>query len=127
MAMPLIIKYDYLPTGEDAAGNKTCARHDLKAFYELAFSPTLIIKGEWDYSKNIKPSIGTESSTSYTSITIAQEISAISEYIGFLKVLLGTSDDIKNKNFIYYKIESGKKAPSYLPINQQSFGISMYL
>jgi hypothetical protein len=125
LVMPVILKFDYLPKGTDAHGNSTLSRIDLGAVYELAFSPYLILKGEWNYSKFINTPAGFENTKNYTAVTFGQDLKVLKEYLGILKLILG-DDQTENKNFIYYKIESGSKAPDFLPVSQQSFGFGMY-
>ena len=124
MAMPLIINFDYLPKGSDGAGNTTLSRFDFNAIYELAFSPYLIIKGEWGYSKFMSAPSGVETNKNYTAISIAQDLKVLSDYIGILKLIM--EDNLGDKNFIFYKIESGSRAPAFINVSQQSFGLGMY-
>jgi|GEM_PF-1940087 len=125
LAMPLIIGFNYYPKGEDADGNSTLARYDLSLMYELAFSKYLIVRGEWAHSQFFDAPAGTDTKKEYSAITFAQDLIVLKSYLGFLKLLLG-DDEIGDKNFIFYKIESGSKAPAFVPVNQQSIGVGLY-
>jgi hypothetical protein len=125
LAMPLIIGFNYYPKGEDADGNSTLSRYDLSLMYELAFSKYLIVRGEWAHSQFFDAPAGADTKEEYTAITFAQDLIVLKNYLGFLKLLLG-DDEIGDKNFIFYKIESGSKAPSFIPVNQQSIGVGLY-
>ncbi len=125
LAMPLTVEFNYFPQGSDSLGNTTLARYDIGVLYELAFSPYLIIRAEWDYSKYLNSPAGFDNNKSYTAITFAQDLVVWKDYLSLLKLIFG-NDNIGDKNFIFYKIEAGSKAPNFIPINQQSIGFAIY-
>jgi hypothetical protein len=126
LAMPLILNADYLPKGRNEVGDETPARLDMKARYELAFSPYFIIQGEWNHSLFTENPTGTDRNTDYYSFAIAQDLDVVKETLGFLKLFLGGSEEIRGKNFIFYRISSGKKAPAFQDLREQSFGFGTY-
>jgi len=125
MAMPLIVEVNYYPKGKDNFENITLARWDLSFKYELAFSRYLIIRGEWNYTKFLNSPVGLEDKKYFTAITFAQDLIVLRDYLGVLKYIFGL-DNVEDKNFIYYKIESGCKAPNFQNVNQQSIGVGVY-
>lgn len=126
LAMPLTFSLEYLPKGKDDAGNETLARLDFRARYELAFSPYFIVQGEWHRSSFFDVPAGGDNNTSFYTAAIAQDLDAVKETLGFLKFLLGDSEEIRGKHFIFYRISSGRKAPAFQDLREQSFGFGTY-
>ncbi len=126
LAMPLTFKFDLLRKGKDGNGNDTSGRFDFKALYELAFSPFLIVKGEWHLSKFYDPPENINDTATYYSITIGQDLDAVKKALGFLTFLLGSSEDIRGKNFIFLKVSRGKKAPAFQDMKETSIGFGTY-
>lgn len=126
LAMPLTLKLDYLAKGKDGNGTDTPARLDFKAHYELAFSPFLILKGEWHRSTFYDVPEGADDTATYYSITIGQDLDAVKKALGFLTFLLGDSEEIRGKNFIFLKLSRGKKAPAFQDMNETSIGFGTY-
>jgi len=125
LAMPLTVSLNYLPEGEDASGNSTNARWDYGVRYELAFSPYLIIQGEWRGSKFSAPPVGIPSQTSYYAVAFAQDLDVVKKTLGFLTLLLG-DETAEGKHFIFYRISSGRRAPAFQDVKEQSVGLGTY-
>ena len=126
LAMPLILNLDYLPTGDDGNGGNSLARWDLKARYELAFSPYLIAKGEWHRSKLKDAPMGIDNTATYYSISFAQDLDVVKKTLGVLKFILGPQEEIRGKNFIFFKISKGRKAPAFEDIDEKLLGFGTY-
>jgi hypothetical protein len=125
LAMPLTVSVDYLPEGQDANGNITSSRWDYGVRYELAFSPYLIIQGEWRGSMFSTPLVGLPSQTSYYSVAFAQDLDVVKETLGFLTLILG-DESAQGKHFIFYRVSSGQKAPAFQDVREQSIGFGTY-
>lgn len=127
MAMPIVLEFDYLPKGTDASGNTTYNRYDFDANWELAFSPYFLFQSEWSQSKLYNTPIGIDNKPTYWSITIAQDMDAVKQVLVFLKFIFGEDNDMKGKNFIYFKISDGSKAPAFQKKREVKFGFATYL
>ncbi len=125
VAMPLTLSLNYLFEGDDD-GNDTPARVDFKARYELAFSPYLIVHGEWHVSKFFDAPAGFDDTPSYYSIAFAQDLDVVKKTLGFLKFILGPEEEIRGNNFIFFRISNGRKAPAFEDINEKSIGFATY-
>ncbi len=126
LAMPLTLGVEYLPKGKNEVGISTLARLDVRTRYELAFSPYFILQGEWHRSSFYDVPPGVDNNASYYTVAVAQDLDAVKQTIGFLKLLLGDSDEIRGKHFVFYRISSGRKAPAFQDLNEQSFGFGTY-
>lgn len=125
LAMPLTLDVGYLPEGQDAGGNTTSSRWDYGLRYELAFSPYLIIQGEWRASSFGTPPPGLPGQTSYYSVAFAQDLDVVKKSLGFLTLILG-DQDTQGKHFIFYRISAGRKAPAFQDLKEQSIGFGTY-
>jgi hypothetical protein len=125
-AMPLTVSLRYLPVAGASLGYSLLSRWEVGAEYELAFSPYLILQGEWGYSKFRDVPDGMDCDASYVSLTVAQDIDILKNHIWFLKLIFGSEDDIRGKNFIFYRVTEGQKPPLFEDIRESSFGLSMY-
>ncbi|MFQ5640517.1 MAG: hypothetical protein ACE5IR_21255 [bacterium] len=126
LAMPLTLNFDYSFSGNDGNGNDTLKRLDFKVRYELAFSPYLIIQGRWHRSKFIDALPGMDDTATYYSIAFAQDLDVVKKTLGVLKLLLGPEEEIRGKNFIFFRISKGRKAPAFEDIHEKSFGFGTY-
>lgn len=128
LAMPLTLIAEYLPKGEDETGNTTSARFDFQARYELAFSPYLIIQGEWHGSRFFDVAEGFDKTASYYSVAVAQDLDIVKTQMpfAFLKPILGSDEEIRGRHFVYYRISSGRKEPAFQDLREQSFGFGTY-
>jgi hypothetical protein len=126
LAMPLTLSLDYLPEGEDDEGNDALARLDFKARYELAFSPYLIVRGEWHHTRFLDVPAGVDDEASYYSLACAQDLDVMKKTLGFFKFILGGEEEIRGKHFMFYMISSGRKAPDFEDIYEQSLGFGTY-
>jgi len=125
LAMPLTVDVGYLPEGQDASGKSTSSRWDYGVRYELAFSPYLIIQGEWRGSMFGTPPVGLPSQTWYYSVAFAQDLDVVKKSLGFLTLLLG-DESTQGKHFVFYKISAGRKAPAFQDLKEQSIGFGTY-
>jgi hypothetical protein len=126
LAMPLTLSLEYLPEGEGEGGNDALARLDFKAHYELAFSPYLIVRGEWHHTRFFDAPAGTDEEASYYSLAFAQDLDVLKKTLGFWKVILGGEEEIRGKHFMFYMISSGRKAPAFQDTYEQSLGFGTY-
>ncbi|MDP2883640.1 MAG: hypothetical protein Q8P51_01280 [Ignavibacteria bacterium] len=126
LAMPIILSVEFLPAGKDANSNTTNARWDYGAQYELAFSPYLILQGEWRGTSFNNPPAGLGKTASYYSLAIAQDLDVVKESLSFLKLILGSDQSVQGKHFVFYRISSGQKAPAFENMSEQSFGVGTY-
>jgi hypothetical protein len=92
----------------------------------LAFSPYLIVQGEWHRTNFINAPIGFDNHATYYSIAFAQDLDAVKKTLGFLKFVLGPEEEIRGKNFIFFRISNGRKAPAFQDIDEKSFGFGTY-
>jgi hypothetical protein len=125
LAMPLTLDAGYLPEGQDASGNSTSSRWDYGMRYELAFSPYLIVQGEWRGSRLGAPPPGLPRQTSYYSVAFAQDLDVVKKSLGFLTLILG-DENTQGKHFVFYKISAGRKAPAFQDLKEQSIGFGTY-
>ena len=124
LAMPLTVGLDYIAGESDKPG-----RLDLNARYELAFSPYLIVQGEWRYSNFFEGMSGIGEDAHYYSVGIAQDLTEAEGVLKILKYIttLGLIDEeSEGRNFIFFKITEGRKAPLYRDISERSFGFGVY-
>jgi hypothetical protein len=126
LAMPLTVSASYLLEGKDGNGATTPRRWDVSAMYELAFSPFLILRGEWNYS-HIPDGLpdARKDARCYT-LSIAQDLDVVAKEIGILKMIIGDSEAARGRHFVFYKISSGRQAPNFQDINEQSLGFGTY-
>lgn len=125
LAMPLIFKLNYQTKGEDINGKETLARFDFQAIYELAFSPYLIIKGEWHKSKFFAIPPDFDNKATYYSLSFAQDLDAVRKVLGFLK-FIGNIEEFRGKHFIFLRISKGRRAPAFVDISEISIGFGTY-
>lgn len=124
LAMPLTVGLDYIAGESDKPG-----RLDLNAMYELAFSPYLIVQGAWRYSNFFEDMPGIGKDAHYYSVGIAQDLTEAEGVLKILKYIttLGLIDEeSEGRNFIFFKITEGRKAPLYRDISERSFGFGVY-
>jgi hypothetical protein len=126
LAMPLTVGLEYLPKEEDIRIWPGLARLELYAYYELAFSPYLIVQGKVNHTKFFDVPEDLDEETTYYSIAFAQDLDAVKKALGFLTFILGDSEEMEGKNFLYYKITFGRGSPSFQDTREQSFGFGMY-
>jgi hypothetical protein len=126
LAMPLTLSLEYLPEGEGVGGNDALARLDFSALYELAFSPYLIVRGEWQHTRFFDVPAGADKEASYYSLAFAQDLDVLKKTLGFFKLILGGEEEIRGKHFMFYMISSGRKAPAFQDIYEQSLGFGTY-
>ncbi len=126
VAMPLTLSLCYLFRGEEADGNDAQARLDFRARYELAFSPYLIVQGEWHGAKFFDAPVDSYETASYYSVAFAQDLDVVKETLGFLKFFLGAEEKIRGKNFVFFKISNGRKPPAFEDISEKSIGFAFY-
>ncbi len=126
LAMPLTLSLEYLPVGEGEGGNDALARLDFRALYELAFSPYLIVRGEWHHTRFFDVPAGVDKEASYYSLAFAQDLDVLKKTLGFCKLILGGEEDIRGKHFMFYMISSGGKAPAFQDVYEQSLGFGTY-
>ncbi|MEJ2634578.1 MAG: hypothetical protein P8184_04730 [Calditrichia bacterium] len=127
LAMPLTVKLGYLFEGENKEGIGTPSRLDIEARYELAFSPFLILKGTWAYSRFWNAPADFINDATFYSLTIAQDLDILKDKIELLNLLLGGQKEALGKHFIFYRISVGRRAPAFQDIREQSFGFGLYL
>ncbi len=127
LAMPLTVKMAYLFEGENQEDIGTPSRLDIEARYELAFSPYLILKGTWAYSKFSNAPAGFISDATFYSLTIAQDLDVLKDKFDLLNLLLGGQKEALGKHFIFYRISVGRRTPAFQDIREQSFGFGLYL
>ena len=126
LAMPLTLSLEYLPEGEDGEGYDALGRLDFKALYELAFSPYLIVRGEWHHTRFFDVPAGVDQEASYYSLAFAQDLDVLKRTLGFWNLILGGEDEIRGKHFMFYMISSGRKAPAFEDVYEQSLGFGVY-
>ena len=126
-AMPIILEFNFLPKGKSGSGDSTLQRYDFTASWELAFSPYFIFQGVWSQSNLFNAPVGEDNSPKYWSLSIAQDLDAVKQVLGFLKFILGDGDEIKGKNFIYFKVSDGSKAPAFQKKRELKLGFATYL
>ena len=126
LAMPLRLSLEYLPEGEDGEGYDALGRLDFKALYELAFSPYLIVRGEWHHTRFFDVPAGVDKEASYYSLAFAQDLDVLKKTLGFWRLILGGEDEIRGKHFMFYMISSGRKAPAFQDVYEQSLGFGIY-
>lgn len=126
LAMPLTLSFGYLFGGKSTDVIGKMDRLDFGARYELAFSPYLIVQGEWQHARFLKAPIGFDSQADYYSIAFAQDLDAVKKSLGFLKFILGSEDEIRGKNFIFFRISNGRKAPAFQDVDEKAFGFGTY-
>jgi len=126
LAMPLTIDFNYLFGGNGDGTFGSFDRLDFGARYELAFSPYLIVQGEWQHSKFLNAPVGFDDSANFYSIAFAQDLDAVKKTLGFLKFVLGPEDEMRGKNFIFFRISNGRKAPAFQDVDEKAFGFGTY-
>jgi hypothetical protein len=126
LAMPLTLSLEYLPEGEDGEGYDALGRLDFKALYELAFSPYLIVRGEWHHTRFFDVPASVDKEASYYSLAFAQDLDVLKKTLGFWNLILGGEDEIRGKHFMFYMISSGRKAPAFQDVYEQSLGFGIY-
>lgn len=126
-AVPMRINFEYLLKGKDAVGNSVSSRYDFGVSYEGAFSKYLIVKMAYNYSKFIDDDISPLGNTDYFSMSYGMELSVLGDLVPILKSILKTDNDKdKNPNYLYFKVENGRKPPLFQPGNQQSLGFALF-
>jgi len=123
LAMPLTLRFNFLPRGTDGAGNITLTRFDFKAAYELAFSPYFILQSKYHTSHFRGDLASGLHNATYSSFSIAQDLDVVKRSLGFLKLILGSDDEIANKSFIYFRISSGRDSPTFQNVHEKSIGL----
>lgn len=126
LAIPLTVSLDYLFGGEGNNGYDNFDRLDYRASYELAFSPYLIVQGEWHGAKFFGAPTGFDDTATYYSIAVAQDLDAVKKTLGFLKFILGPEEEIRGNNFIFFRISKGRKAPAFEDIYEKAIGFGTY-
>ena len=126
LAMPLTFSVDYLFGVEGDNGGNSFDRLDLKSRYELAISPYLILRGDWQLSKFINAPEGQDEIAYYYSYAMAQDLAVVKSNMGFLKLILGAEEMVQGKNFVFFKISRGKKAPAFVETTEKSIGFGTY-
>jgi len=126
LAMPLTLSLQYLPQAGDGDTYNDLARFDIKARYELALSPYLILQAEWRYSRFLDVPPVLDQSVSYHSLTFAQDLDVVKSKLGFLALMLGRGEEIQGQHFVFYRISSGRRGPAFEDIEEQSFGFGTY-
>lgn len=126
LAMPVTLNLDYVFSGEDDKNNDTPARLEFKARYELAFSPYLIVQGQWRRTKFYDAPPGFDDSATFYSIAIAQDLDAVKKTLGILKIILGPEEEMRGKNFIFFRLTKGRKAPDFEDIDEKVIGFGTY-
>ena len=127
LAMPLTVYGKFNFGGKDADDNDISDRIDLKFVYEMAFSPFLILKGQGEFYMFMDEQADGKKNYSYYSLTVAQDLSGLSQYIHFLEAVAGKSILAENKNFFFLKFTRGKKAPTFQRVDEIAFGFGTYL
>jgi len=128
VAMPLTVSAAYLPKGKGVNDNGTSARADIKAMYELALSPYLIVQGEWRYSRLFSSPAGVSADARYYSVAFAQDWDVVKNLWGVVSLLVGpvAGQAPQGTHFIFYRVTSGRQAPDFRNIREQSFGFGTY-
>jgi hypothetical protein len=125
-AMPLTLNFEYYPDGKDLDGNTTPSRYDFNIKYEGAFSKFMILKTAYNYSKFINTDISLINSADCFTISYGLELSVLGDLVPILKSIIKTDNDTKDANYLYFKVENGKKPPLFQSGNQQSLGLTLY-
>ena len=126
LAMPLTVAGEYHFRGRDGSDGVTPARFDMSAVYELAFSPYLILRGEWASTVFDQPPSDLDKWTHYYSVSIAQDLDVLKSTFGILKLILGEDEQAQGKSFWFYRVSVGSRAPGFQDLKEQSFGFAVF-
>jgi hypothetical protein len=93
--------------------------------YEFALSAYFIFKAEWGQSNFFNVPLGVDNKATYSSFTFAQDLVVLKNILPLIGSVFGL--DTEGKNFIYYKVFSGKQPPAFQDVHEQSIGLGIYL
>lgn len=124
VAMPLTVAAEYYVTADD--NDDVPDRMDVVARYEMPFSAAVILQGEWRLTEFQDAPVGMDKTVHYYSVSLAQDLGVTVKALGILHSILGLEEETRGNNFIYYRIEKGRRPPAFEDRTESYFGFSAY-